>query len=64
MTARLTASLTLIFSFLLRWVEKRMDGSDSYELVQVDALTMSAGTYSHPDKDAFAEKSREYKEDK
>ena len=40
--------MTLIASFLLRWVEKRMDGADSYELVQVDALTMTAGTYSHP----------------
>ena len=63
MTARLTASLTLIFSFLLRWVEKRMDGSDSYELVQVDALTMSAGTYSHPDRGTpFDERSKEHRE--
>jgi putative lysine transport system permease protein len=42
--------LTLVASFLLRYVEKRMDGSDSYELVQTDSLTMTAGTYSHPDK--------------
>ena len=42
--------MTLIASFLLRWIEKRMDGSDSYELVQVDQLTMTAGTYSHPAK--------------
>ena len=41
-------TLTLIASLLLRWVEKRMDGADSYELVQVDSLTMTAGTYSHP----------------
>lgn len=40
--------MTLIASFLLRWIEKRMDGADSYELVQGDALTMAAGTYSHP----------------
>lgn len=33
-------SMTLIASFLLRWVEKRMDGSDSYELAQTDSLTM------------------------
>ncbi len=25
-----------------------MDGSDSYELVQDDSLTMTAGTYNHP----------------
>lgn len=43
-------TMTLIASFLLRWLEKAMDGSDSYELAQVDSLTMSAGTYSHPDK--------------
>ena len=56
-------TLTLIFSFLLRWVEKRMDGSDSYELVQVDALTMSAGTYSHPDRGTpFDERSKEHRE--
>ena len=42
--------MTLAASFLLRWVEKRMDGADSYELVQVDQLTMTAGTYSHPAK--------------
>lgn len=42
--------LTLAASILLRVLEKKMDGNDSYELVQVDALTMSAGTYSHPSK--------------
>ena len=42
-------SMTLIASFLLRWVEKKLDGSSNYELVQVDQLTMTAGTYSHPD---------------
>ena len=58
-------SMTLIASFLLRMWEKKMDGAGSYKLVEVDSLTMSAGTYSHPDKDnAFAEKSREYKGDK
>jgi putative lysine transport system permease protein len=42
-------TMTLLASFLLRWLEKRMDGSASYELVQTDQLTMTAGTYSHPD---------------
>ena len=60
MVAYLT--MTLIASFLLRWVEKWMDGSDSYELVQVDSLTMSAGTYSHPDRGTpFDERSKEYR---
>ena len=43
-------TMTLLASFLLRWVEKLMDGDSSYELVQVDSLTMTAGTYSHPDR--------------
>ena len=58
--------LTLAASFLLRWIEKEMDGSDSYELVQDDPLVMTAGTYSHPKRGGnyFAENSKEYKEDK
>ena len=58
-------SMTLIASLLLRMWEKKMDGAGSYKLVEVDSLTMAAGTYSHPDKhDPFKENSREYKEDK
>ena len=54
-------TMTLIASFLLRWVEKRLDGSGSYELVQTDQLTMTAGTYNHPDKGTpFDERSKEY----
>ena len=57
-------SMTLIASFLLRMWEKKMDGAGSYKLAEVDSLTMSAGTYSHPDKDrAFEERSREYEEE-
>ncbi len=41
-------TMTLIASFLLRLLEKAMDGSDSYELVQGDQLVMAAGTYTHP----------------
>ena len=53
--------LTLAASFLLRAVEKRMDGADSYELVNVDPLVMSAGTYSHPNRgNIFDERSKEY----
>ena len=40
--------MTLAASLLLRLIEKRMDGADSYELVQTDPLTMTAGTYRHP----------------
>ena len=54
-------TLTLLASFLLRWVEKKMDGSANYELASEDALAMSAGTYSHPNRGTpFDEKNREY----
>ena len=53
--------MTLAASFLLRWIERRMDGSDYYELVQTDSLTLTAGTYQHPHKGTpFDESSREY----
>ena len=56
-------TMTLIASFLLRWVEKRMDGSSDYELVQEDPLVMTAGTYSHPDRGTpFDERSKEGRE--
>ncbi len=42
--------MTLTASIILRYVEKWMDGADSYELVQADQLTMAAGTYSHPER--------------
>ena len=53
--------MTLIASGVLRLVEKGMDGSDSYELVQEDPLTMTAGTYSHPKRGSnYDERSKEY----
>ena len=53
-------TMTLLASFLLRWIEKKLDGDSSYELVQVDSLTMTAGTYSHPDRGTpFDEQSKE-----
>ena len=56
-------TMTLIASALLRLIEKRMDGSDNYELVQVDALTMAAGTYSHPNRGTpFDEHSKEQRD--
>ena len=58
-------TMTLIASFLLRWVEKRLDGSSDYELVQADQLTMTAGTYNHPDRGTpFDEHSREYQSER
>ena len=56
-------TMTLIASFLLRWLEKKMDGASDYELVQEDPLVMTAGTYSHPDKGSpFDEQNREYQQ--
>ena len=56
-------TMTLIASFILRWVEKRMDGSSDYELVQDDQLTMTAGTYNYPDRGTpFDEHSKEYRD--
>ena len=56
-------TMTLIASFLLRWIEKKLDGNSSYELVMDDQLTMTAGTYNHPDKGTpFDERSKEYRD--
>ena len=53
--------MTLVASFLLRWLEQRLDGDSSYELVQADQLTMTAGTYNHPERGSnFDERSKEY----
>ncbi|MEG1658551.1 MAG: amino acid ABC transporter permease [Oscillibacter sp.] len=55
-------TMTLAASILLRFIERRMDGADSYDLVQTDSLTMSAGNYNHPHHGApFAERSPEGK---
>ncbi len=43
-------TMTLVASFLLRWLERALEGADSYELVQTDHLTMTAGTYNYPKK--------------
>ena len=55
--------MTLTASFLLRWVEKKLDGSSDYELVQVDPLVMTAGTYNHPDRGTpFDEHNKEFRD--
>ena len=53
--------MTLLASFILRRVEKKMDGSDNYELVNDDQLVMTAGTYNHPAKGSpFDERNTEF----
>ncbi len=55
--------MTLVASILLRYLERRMDGADSYELVQADPLTPTAGTYTPPARGSnFDERSKEYGE--
>ncbi len=53
-------TMTLLASFILRYIEKKMDGSSSYDLAQADALTMAGGTYNHPNRGTpFDERSPE-----
>lgn len=42
-------AVTLTASAFLRWVERKMDGEDSYELAREDPIVTTAGTYNHPD---------------
>ena len=54
-------TLTLVASFLLRWVEKKLAGAESYELAAGDQLVMAAGTYNSPVKGSpFDEQSKEF----
>ncbi|MBR5110515.1 MAG: amino acid ABC transporter permease [Clostridia bacterium] len=54
-------TMTLLSSFLLRWVERKMDGSSNYELVQEDQLTMTAGNYNYPNRGTpFDETNKEF----
>lgn len=54
-------TMTLAASLLLRWLEKKLDGDNSYELAADDQLVMAAGTYNHPGT-AFKEQNREFDE--
>ena len=55
--------MTLLASFLLRKIEKKLKGKSSYELVNEDQLVMAAGTYSYPHDGSapYNEVSKEYK---
>ena len=56
--------LTLLASFLLRKLEKRLEGKSNYELVNEDQLVMTAGTYSFSGEAPYEEKNRDYKGDR
>jgi len=51
--------LTLLASFLLRKLEKKLEGSGNYELVNTDQLVLTAGTYSYSGEAPYAEKNRD-----
>ncbi len=56
-------AMTLIASVLLRFVEKKLAGKQSYELVNQDQLATTAGTYNYPAKGTpFDERSKEFQE--
>ena len=42
--------MTLFFSRLLRWWEKRLDGADSYDLATTDTLAFTTGMTNYPGK--------------
>ena len=52
--------LTLAASFLLRRLEKKLQGTSNYELVNTDQLVMTAGNYSFAGSAPYEEKSRDY----
>ena len=52
--------LTLLASFLLRKLEKKLAGSSDYELVNTDALVLAAGNYQFSGDAPYAEKNRDY----
>ena len=53
--------LTLLASFLLRKMEKKLEGKSNYELVNTDQLVMTAGVYSFPGEAPYDEKNRDLK---
>ncbi len=53
--------MTVFFSKLLRWTEKKMDGKDNYDLATTDTLAHTTGTYNYPGRGSnFDERSKEY----
>ena len=55
--------LTLLASFLLRKLEKKLAGRSDYELVNTDALVMAAGNYQFSGDAPYDEKNRDYRRD-
>jgi len=47
-TMAIYLAMTLILSRILRWMEKRMEGADSYDLATTDTLAHTTGMYNYP----------------
>ena len=59
-TAAMYLIMTLFFSRLLRWWEKKLEGSDSYDLATTDTLAFTTGMTNYPGKGSpFDERSPE-----
>ena len=52
--------LTLLASFLLRKLERKLQGSTNYELVNTDSLVLTAGNYQYTGDAPYEEKNRDY----
>lgn len=53
--------LTLLASFLLRLLEKKLKGKADYELVNTDALVLTAGNYQYSGEAPYEERNRDYR---
>ncbi len=56
--------LTLVASFLLRALERKLTGSSNYELVNTDQLVLTAGNYNYSGSAPYEEKSRDFRGEK
>ena len=60
-TMAIYLTMTLVCAKLLRWWEKKMDGSDNYDLATTDTLAHTTGMYNYPGQGSpYDEKSKEY----
>ena len=60
-TMAIYLTMTLVCAKLLRWWEKKMDGSDNYDLATTDTLAHTTGMYNYPGEGSpYDEKSKEY----
>ena len=56
--------MTLLASFLLRKLEKRLEGKSNYELVNTDQLVLTAGNYQFSGKAPYEERNKDYQGEK